>query len=53
MRTASPESSRPSRIRILLATHGVDDQSWDDWQIGATGERSRIPDRVAASHSQR
>jgi cobaltochelatase CobN len=44
MRTASPESSRPSRIRILVATHGVDEQAWDDWQTArqASGHASRI-----------
>lgn len=32
MRTTSPASSRPSRIRILIATLGVDDKTWEDWQ---------------------
>src|SRR5260370_38773324 len=32
MRPTRPESARPSRIRILVATHGVDDESWEDWQ---------------------
>jgi cobaltochelatase CobN len=44
MRTTSPESSRPSRIRLLVATHGVDEQAWDDWRAAhqASGHASRI-----------
>ncbi len=44
MRTTSGESSRPSRIRILVATHGVDDESWEDWQAArqASAHASRI-----------
>src|SRR6266850_7454656 len=44
MRNVSGESSRPSRIRILVATHGVDDASWEDWQSArqASAHASRI-----------
>ncbi len=44
MRNVSGESSRPSRIRILVATHGVDDESWEDWQAArqASAHASRI-----------
>src|SRR6266849_4453739 len=44
MRTTGGESSRPSRIRILVATHGVDDESWGDWQAArqASAHASRI-----------
>jgi cobaltochelatase CobN len=40
----SPESSRPSRIRILVATHGVDDETWKHWQAArqASPHASRI-----------
>ena len=44
MRNVSGESSRPSRIRILVATHGVDDECWEDWQAArqASAHASRI-----------
>jgi hypothetical protein len=44
MRTTSPDGTRPSRIRILVATHGVDDESWEDWQAvrQASPHASRI-----------
>jgi cobaltochelatase CobN len=44
MRPTSPENSRPSRIRILVATHGVDDESWEHWQAArqASPHASRI-----------
>src|SRR5260370_38829591 len=56
MSTASPESSRPSRLRILVATHGVDDESWDDWQAArqASAHASRIAlQRVSRSAAAR
>jgi hypothetical protein len=43
MRTTGGDSSRPSRIRILVATHGVDDESWEDWQAA----------RQASAHAPR
>src|SRR6202011_1609354 len=43
MRTTSPDSTRRSRIRILVATHGVDDESWEHWQAA----------RQASSHAPR
>jgi cobaltochelatase CobN len=45
MRPTSPESARPSRIRILVATHGVDDASWEDWQ--AARQASPYASRMA------
>src|ERR1700676_4104140 len=44
MRSTGGDSSRPSRIRVLVATHGVDDESWDDWQAArqASAHASRI-----------
>jgi len=44
MSATSPESSRPSRIRILVATQGVDERSWEDWQAArqASPHASRI-----------
>jgi cobaltochelatase CobN len=43
MRTTSPASSRPSRVRLLIATHGVDDKTWEDWQAA----------RLASAHAPR
>src|SRR5229473_5970886 len=45
MRTSSPDSARPTRIRILIATHGVDDESWEDWQ--AVRQASPYASRIA------
>ena len=44
MRTTIPENSRPSRIRILVATHGADDETWEHWQAArqASPRASRI-----------
>src|SRR5258708_5701310 len=44
MRSDGGESSRQSRIRILVATHGVDGASWEDWQSArqASAHASRI-----------
>src|ERR1700694_5921444 len=44
MRTIIPENSRPSRIRILGATHGADDETWEHWQAArqASHHASRI-----------
>ncbi len=56
MSTANPESSRPSRIRILVAMHGVDDESWADWQAArqASAHASRIAlQRVSRSDDAR
>jgi cobaltochelatase CobN len=32
MRPTSPESTRRSRIRLLVATHAADEESWAHWQ---------------------
>src|SRR5882724_348740 len=56
MSTANPESSRPSRIRILVATHGVEDESWEDWRAArqASAHASRIAlQRVSRSEDAR
>src|SRR5260370_21930622 len=56
MRPTSPESARPSRIRILVATHGVDDESWEDWQAArqASPHASRMAlQRVFRNDEQR
>jgi cobaltochelatase CobN len=44
MHTTDLGSSKPSRIRILVVTHGVDDESWEDWQAArqASVHASRI-----------
>src|ERR1700736_6090215 len=44
MRTTIPENSRPSRIRILVATHGADNDTWEHWQAArqASPHASRI-----------
>src|ERR1700682_4099497 len=44
MRPTSPENSRPSRIRLLVATHGADDETWEHWQAArqASPHASRI-----------
>src|SRR5713226_2608500 len=40
----SPTNSTPTRIRILVATHDVDDGAWRDWQVArqASAHAARI-----------
>ena len=44
MRPTSSESSRPLRIRLLVATPGADDETWQHWQAArqASPHASRI-----------
>src|ERR1700716_1400917 len=44
IRPTIPENSRPSRIRILVATHEADDEIWEHWQAArqASPHASRI-----------
>jgi cobaltochelatase CobN len=48
---AAPVSTRPSRIRLLVATNGVDEESWDDWR--AAREASSHAPRIALQRVSR
>jgi cobaltochelatase CobN len=51
MAADKPSTSKPSRIRLLVATHGVDETGWDDWQIAR--QASPIASRIALQRVSR
>jgi len=48
---AVPASTRPSRIRLLVATNGVDEDSWHDWR--AAREASAHASKIALQRVSR
>ena len=45
MRPTSPKHSRPSRIRLLVATHAADDETWEiNYKPGRAGYMDGIND---------